>query len=347
MESATLDDFETLNAQLAALVEAGVPLDVGLAEHERSIALELAQINATVGRRMARGETLTEALDGDERDVPAAYRGAIEVGIRTNNIAAALTGSNRVAQSAEESRFALERAAAYPLIVCTLAYLGLIGFCLYLVPTLGDAYENLRVRPGIGFRWINAVRETLLCWAPVPPVVLVIVLFLRWRSTSQRRSRGIASNRFLRWIPGVSQIQFQERCSRFATSLGTLLDSRVPFSEAMVIAAEASGESNFKLSANSLGLEPEGRLSGDDGPITRKFPAFLRWAIWHSDATVGRARALEIAARTYHESAERATQRLNSLAPVVVLVLLGGVVTLLYCLALFFPVTELLRTLAR
>jgi type II secretory pathway component PulF len=149
-------------------------------------------------------------------------------------------------------------------------------------------------------------------------------------------------------LPGASRILFPERCARFAASLAALLDNRVPLSEALLISGDASGDADLTLGAKSLAAaEQEGRPPSDDSPVARRFPPFMRWAIWHSDATAGRARALEIAARMYHEAAERRAQRLHTLAPMAILVLVGGTVTLLYALALFVPVVELLCTLTR
>src|ERR1043166_8544163 len=104
METAAPDDFVAFNAQLAALVEAGIPLDIGLSNREASATQELGRINATVHRRVKRGESLMQALEGDEQDVPAAYRAAVRFGVHTNNLPGALEGSNRVAESAEVSR---------------------------------------------------------------------------------------------------------------------------------------------------------------------------------------------------------------------------------------------------
>ena len=79
-----------------------------ISQHEKSAAKVLERINATVVRRVNRGETLIEALEGDEQDVPAAYRSMLQLGLRTGNLSAALDGSGRVAESVDESRFSLE-----------------------------------------------------------------------------------------------------------------------------------------------------------------------------------------------------------------------------------------------
>jgi general secretion pathway protein F len=347
MTTASLDDFMAVNEQLAALIEAGVPLDVGHSQRETSSAKMLERINATIVRRVSRGETLVEALEGDDEDVPGAYRSMLQLGLRTGNLSAALDGSGRVAESVDESRFALESAIVYPLVVCLLAYLGLIGFSLYLAPTLEGFREEGQNPAGPGLRVLQGLRHTLVYWAPIPPI-LVAALLAGWlRSKSRRATTGESRGRLLGWLPGVSQIVFQQRAARFAGSLAELLDSQVPLREALVIAGDSSGAANLMEGAKLLAAAvQDGPLPDDDGPIALRFPPFLRWALWHSDTSTGRVRALQIAARMYSEASQRRGERLQTFAPMVALVLLAGTVTLLYGLALFVPVVEMLVELA-
>lgn len=347
METATLDDYLALNEQLAALVAAGVPLDVGLGPPDRSAAQALERINATVVRRVGRGESLAEALEGDDEDVPPSYRSLVQLGLHSGNLATALDGSSRVAASVDSSRYALESACIYPLIVCLLVYAGLIGLCLFFVPTLAGLYESVRLAPGPGLRVLQVLRDTLPYWATILPLILILFVAWRIRSGSRRQVTGVRTGGLVGWLPGVSKTVYQERCARFAASLAELLDDGVPLDESLRIAADGSGDAALRESAQRLATAVDaGQLPGDESPVALRFPPFLRWAIWHSEATTGRARALQIAARMYRETAERRAERLRTVAPVLALVLLGGSVTLLYGLALFVPMVELLSALA-
>ena len=89
-----------------------------------------------------------------------------------------------------------------------------------------------------------------------------------------------------------------------------------------------------------------GELPGDDAPITASFPPLLRWAIWHGEETVGRAPALRMAADFYTETSQRRVQRLHVIAPIVTCTVIGGSITLLYGLALFVPVAQMIQGLA-
>lgn len=347
MDTASLDNYQALNEQLAALVEAGVPLDITLGPAHQSAAQALARIDSTIVRRVHRGESLSDALDDDDQDVPASYRSLIQLGILTGNPAAALDGSNRVAASVDSTRDAWRAAITYPVIVIILAYFGLIGLCLYFVPTLQNMYESLRIPPGAGLHVLETLRDTRAIWIPVLPILLVVFVAWRIRAARRRREAGVVGGGLAGWWPGVSKTLFQERCARFAESLADLLASGVALDQALRDAADGCGDARLRAGARSLADEVQaGQFPNDDSAAARQFPPFLRWAIWRSEAVTGRERALRIAARTYRETADRRTQKLRVVAPVVALVLLGGTVTLLYGLALFVPVVELLRALA-
>lgn len=347
MPSASLDDFLALNDELAALVMAGVPLEVGLGQHGDTAARALERINATVIRRVGRGESLAEALEGDEQDVPAPYRSMVQLGLRTGDLSAALDGSNRIATSVDETRFVTASAFLYPLILLCVAYLGMVSFCLYFVPTLESMYTSLRRPPGHRLQILLAVRDTLPYWIAIMPLVLLLVAWRFYRKPtgggSPARQVGI-----LAWLPGASRAIFEQRCATFAASLAALLDAGTPLDLALGISADAFGDVDFRAGSQLVATSlREGQLSVDDSLAACQFPPFLRWALWHSETTVGRVRALHMAADIYRESANRRSARLQTIAPLATLIVLGGGVTLLYGLALFVPVVELLRTLAK
>jgi type II secretory pathway component PulF len=347
MATASLDDLTAFNEQLAALLDAGVKLDVGLATSGTSTDRALERINSTVARRVARGESLSDALESDDDDIPPAYRSLTQFGLATGSLPEGLDESNRVAESVDESRFALESALIYPLIVCCVVYFGLIGMCLFLLPTWEEMYESLRVPPGTGVRVLRVVRDALPLWATALPALLFLLFAWRFGARWRRKAHGVEPAGLMSHLPGVSQTIFQQRCARFADSLEDMLRRGTPLDAALEIAADGSGDDNLRDGGRSLAeAVRHGKLPADDSPTARLFPPFLRWALLHSEATTGRERALEIATTIYRDSAARRSERLRTLAPIVILVLVGGTVTLLYGMALFVPFVEMLHTIA-
>jgi type II secretory pathway component PulF len=159
---------------------------------------------------------------------------------------------------------------------------------------------------------------------------------------------GPATGGLLRFLPGMSKSLFLERCARFAATLAELLDDGAPLAESLRIAGDGCGDAGLRASAARLAdSATTGQLTEEGSPAAMKFPPFLRWAIWHAEETTGRVRALQIAARMYRETAQRRAERFRTVAPVAALVLVGGTVTLLYGLALFVPLVELIYGLSR
>lgn len=347
MGTETLDDYVALNEQLAALVAAGVPIDAGLENANRSAAATLERIQRSVTRRVGRGETLDEALAGDD-EVPGGYRSLVRIGLHSQtNLAAGFDGASQVAGATDRIRYALDSALVYPLVVSVLAYAGTICLCVFFVPALENMYQGLRLPPGAGLRVLQVLRDAMPYWAVALPVLLVVLLAWRLRVVRQRAATSNVTG-LAGWLPGFSKVIYQLQCARLADSLAELLRQGVSLSEALQVVADSTSDARLHDAVGRLALaSQEDRLPADDSPTAVRFPPFLRWAIWHSEETMGRARALEIAARVYRETIVRRGQRLRTLAPMVAMVLLGGTITLLYCLALFVPLVELLKTLSQ
>ncbi len=336
MPAASLDDFMALNDQLAALVEAGVPLDVDLGTRSEAAAT-LERINAAVARRVSQGASLTSALDTDDRLLTPSYRSLVRLGLRSENLAAGLVGSNRLAASAQQSRQATRLALIYPLIVCTLAFVGLIGFCLFFVPVLQNTYRSMRIPVGTGLQTLQSLRSTLPYWASAVPLAALLVVGWRIQSRSPR------------WpvLPGTARAMIEQRAANFADAVATLIDSGVPLPEALRLAADSWNDASQNSATRLLAAAIEqGQAIGDSSLVAAPFPPFLRWALVGSEPITGCAIALRTAAKVYRQSAARRQRRLQVVVPMAIGLALGGTAALLYGLALFVPVIEMLRGLA-
>jgi general secretion pathway protein F len=341
MRAATLDDFMALNDQLAALLQAGVPIDAGLRRGGPDAVAQLREINASVARRVSQGVSLDTALEDDDT-APAAYRGLIQVGLRSGDLAAALEGRSQLAQSVGAAREGVWRGMLYPLIVCFLAYAGLVGLCLFFVPTLENLYRSLHIQSSWSLDILQALRSSLPVWIALPPAALLLALL--WRLLPKSASAAESSTSTA-WLPAMSQAVYWQRCANFADSLATLIASGVPLEESLAVAARAADDASLRTGAAEMLSGARSGQVNANGSATR-FPPFLRWALLHAWRATDMPTALRMAARWYREAAQRRTDRVRILAPLLACVLLGGGATLLYGLALFIPVIDLLWQLA-
>src|SRR4051812_10348434 len=111
-----------LNDEIAMLVRAGVPLELGLHETSRSVPRALQKINQELSRKMQTGLPLGESLTATLPGLPRVYAAVIDAGLKSGNLPKALESLTRLARQGIELRQQIEFAFLYPLIVCSLAY---------------------------------------------------------------------------------------------------------------------------------------------------------------------------------------------------------------------------------
>ena len=346
MSTVELDDFMAFNDQLLALIEAGVPVGAGQEVPDRDLPAMLTRINAMVARQAHRGGAVVEAIESGER-IPEWYRNLVVTGLRSGSLDTTLREFSHVASSADESRYVSESALIYPLIVCGLAYLGLIGCCLFFIPRMEAAYTTLRLNPGSGLLLLQTIRDTLPIWIAVPPLLLLIGMLLRSRRRALAKPVGGPMSRFLAAASGGAQAARQQQCAHFAETMASLEAGHVPVGKALGIAASGCSDDTLANGARSLAETAESGMPIDaDNPEAQKFPPFLRWAILQSEGTVGRERAMHMAAVLYRDGANYSLRRAKIIAPIIGVVVLAGGVTLMYGITLFLPVAQMLKTVA-
>lgn len=340
MSQADLPRFLDLNDQLVALVKAGVPVHLGLPPRTSDAAIACEQIGSLVARRVGEGASLGDAL-GDSA-VPHEYRSVVQLALAGDSLPAALAGARNIARQRDEARHAVRAALRYPLMICVLAYAGLVLFCLTFVPKLEAMHQSMGIRAGWGLTTAHLIGETLPYWVLIPPLVLVlVVIWLRWPTTAGGATPSFA------WIPGMAKLAAEQELSRFADTLAGHLEAGAPFPAALQSAAAAwDSDARQKATLQVAGELARGHLTSEQMSSMQHMPPLLQWAIWHADDSVGRSRALRMVAELHRNSAERRTSRLRVLAPVVTCVVIGGGVTLLYALALFIPVAQMIQGLA-
>ena len=130
----TLDQLLALNDEIAALVRAGIPLERGLQVAGRDLRGRLGRLASALGQRLSRGESLSDALRGEERAVPPLYRAVVEAGARSGRLTVALEGLAEYVRGYSEARTAIGLALWYPLLVLALAYGLFVGLVSLAVP---------------------------------------------------------------------------------------------------------------------------------------------------------------------------------------------------------------------
>jgi general secretion pathway protein F len=346
--SISIDQLLALNEEIAALVRAGIPLDRGLLEAGRDVRGRLGRIAGALGRRLGRGESLVEALEGERQAIPPLYRAVVEAGTRAGRLPVALEGMARYVRGYAEARSAIGLALWYPLLVFGLAYGLFVGLVWVVAPRFVEAFESLGLSVDAPLHWLEWVGKSAEYWWPAGPILLV-VLGLGWVQSG--RTSGFRARLWngLRLFPWMRSLLADYETANFTELLALLLEHQVPYPSALVLAAESGGDPRVVRGARQVA---EALTHGE--PIATAvqtagrgaFLPMLRWVLATGQAQGSLVGALRDLADLYRKRAQYQAEKLHVFLPTILLVVLGAAVTLFYGLALFIPVVKMLRELS-
>ena len=343
----TIDELLALNAEIAALVRAGIPLERGLIVAGRDLKGRLERVAAALAQRLNRGESLHDALARESAAIPPLYRAVVEAGARSGQLPIALEGMARYVRGYSEARSAIGVALWYPLLVLSLAYALFVGLVWKGVPRFIEAFELLGLEVTGPLQTLSQIGEMTPYWWPIGPILLALLAISWVRSGTAARFQS-GSWSWLRIFPWMRSILANYETANFAELLALLLEHRVPYPAALNLAAESTGDRRLigrvgqMAAAVERGESPATALEAID---RRTFLPMLRWVLatgQEQGSTVG---ALKNLADVYRKRAQYQTERVSVLLPTVLMIAIGASATLTYALALFLPLTSMLREL--
>jgi len=353
-KAVSLDELIALNDEMAALVRAGVPLEQGLVEIGRDMSGRLGRTATEMGERMKAGESLPEILASDERAFPPVWRAVFEAGVRSGDLSSALEGMSTTGRRVAELRRAVGVALVYPIVVLAVAYGLFVLTVTHLAPETLRAYENLTSSSDPFLASIVGLGRTAKWWAIWPPLVVVLLLGIRWcrsgracmsRGRTERPGRAASSRRT--W-PTIRQSLRDGRMATFAEILSLLVKQRIPLHEAIVLAADASGDRGLSGAAREIAdRQRSGEIIGGQDRIPAPFPPLLGWQVLAGVHQPNLSETLLITADSYRQRAASAAAWASLYLPVVLTVVFGGTATLLQAMVTFGPIIKMLYELAQ
>jgi type II secretory pathway component PulF len=344
----TLDQLLALNEEIAALVRAGVPLDRGLLEAGRDVRGRLGRIAGVLGRRLNRGEGLVEAMAAEERAIPPLYRAVVEAGVRAGRLPAALEGLAGYIRGLTDARRSIGLALWYPGMVVCLAYLLFVAMVMLVVPRFLVAVDSLGLATPAPLYWLGRASDTAPYWAPIGPVLLMVVAALWFQSGTTAALRGGVWSG-LRLFPWMGRLLSDYEAAGFSELLALLLEHRVPYPPAMVLAAEATGSPwlirGARRAAEAVARgEPPAAALDAAGPGA--FPPMLRWTLATGQAQGSLGSVLHHLAGIYRRRAGYRAEQIALFLPAILTLAVGTSVVAFYGLSLFLPLVQMMGGLS-
>jgi general secretion pathway protein F len=315
----------------------------------RELHGRLGRITSALGSRLSRGESLAQALEGEKQSIPPLYRAVVEAGARSGRLPVALEGLARYVRGFSEARSAIGLALWYPLIVLCLAYTLFVGLVTLVVPRFITTFAALGLETPKPLRWLDWIGTGVDYWWLAGPIVLV-VLGLIWAASGRAARFGSRGMAWLRMFPWMGSLLTDYETANFAELLALLLEHHVTYPDALLLAAESTGDSRLIAGMHELAAavkrgEPvKSALASVD---RRALLPMLRWVLASGQEQGSLLAGLHNLTDVYRKRARYKAEQLYVFLPLVLLITIGAGAVLLYGLALFLPVIELLQQLAR
>ena len=231
---------------LSFLLTAGVPLDRALTVSAQLSESPLFRKSLQeVLRAIKGGKSLSSALESHPRLFPSFYVSMIRAGETSGNLGGVLTQLADYQESANELRSHLISSMIYPALLVFVGGISVLFLMMFVIPKFAAVFQQagaaLPLPTQILLFVSQFIQKTWWLWLLAIPVSMAALQ--RYLASVPGRKRF---DYFVLAVPKFGPVVERIQVSRFARSLGTLLQGGVPMVRSLEIARQVVG--NQKLS---------------------------------------------------------------------------------------------------
>ncbi|MDB4637630.1 type II secretion system F family protein [Planctomycetaceae bacterium] len=346
-KSLKADQFIALNEEITSLLRAGIPLSLGLHGFSSSVSGRLRVYSRALADEIDRGKLLHDALAAVDQKMPTTYQAILAAGAESGQLADAVESVAQYTRRAQETRNQITLAMIYPTLVVMLAWFLFWSSCLYILPRMRVVFAGFGMEGSGAIHFLSKLpREvTRLGWVPL--VVMGAALAMSLYRVRSRGYRGALDYGWCRYLPGVARFVRYSHWSTFTHFASQLMTYGVPESRALTLAAQATGDPALMADANRWSDAAEqGKSPADELPAGRALPPFLVGMMRIGSRQNSLPSTLAHLSDMYSRKAALSSDRFQTIFPIVIVVAIAGTAVLLYALALFYPIIELMTNLA-
>jgi len=339
-----IGEKELFTRQLAAMLEAGIPLTRALSGLSEQVAnRRFAEIIESVAEDIQGGASFSESLQSHPDVFPQTYIDMVSAGEVSGNLAGVLIRLAEQMERDKSLRDDIRSAVMYPAVVLVFAVVVLLGMLFFVVPIFVDMFPpgvSLPLPTRIIMGFSNSLRTM---WYAYFGAALVLILGLRLYLASEQGSRVWDRMKFK--LPIFGELFKKTTIARFARTLATLLSGGIPIIRALETAGPTSGSIQMMELVEDAKREiREGANIADPLKDSSLFPPMVVMMISVGEETGQLSALLNRVAQFYEAEVATLSRGLTSLIePILIIVvggLVGGMVISLY-LPLFTVITQL------
>jgi general secretion pathway protein F len=286
----------------------------------------LRGVLADIRQRIERGDAFSAALASHPRTFPSVFVGVVRAGEKSGDLSTAFARLDEQLERQEKLRSRLLSASIYPMILSGMGGLSLAVLLLFVLPRFAELLEGTGASlPASTSFLLHASAGIRHAW-PYAAVALLAALFggigfLRGPHASH------VIGELLDWLPLAGALRRDLLAGRFARLLGVLLGGGAPLLAALEDTEASLSDPRGRLEVESIrqGVR-EGASLHDALLRNRFFPDLLMELVEVGESSGRLEEFLLKAAEIFEDRADRAMQRLVTVAEPAMILAFGGIV---------------------
>ncbi len=334
-------DLSVFTRQMASMARTGVPLLKALdIASEQSGRQKMRSVAAALSTSIRDGSTLSGSMARHPGVFPPVYVSMVRSGESAGRLDTVLEHMADALDKEEEMRMKIRAAAAYPLLTLAVGALTVFILMSFFLPKVADLYSGYRNLP-LPTRMLMSVSgffEDYHVWI----LGIVAIAALAAGGAGKSRSGRVFIDSVALALPVASRFILYAELSRFARTLGLLLDSGIAIDKAMALGRDVV--KNTVLSAEIEILRADYVVQG--GTLSQgmshasHFPRFVTGMVSVGEQSGHLEDALREIAAYYDGELEQMGRLVSSLIEPVLILFVGGIVGLIVA-AMLLPVFQL------
>ncbi len=336
-----LNDIALATRQLASLIRASIPLvDALNALTEQTENEKLKVVFASVRADVNEGIAFAKALSKHPKAFSNIYINMVEAGESSGTLPLVLMRLADFQESQVRLKGKVQSAVMYPALMALASFGLLIGIIVGVIPKIVTIFESMDKPMPIQTRVLIAISDFIIgyWWLMLPSIILSVILFLRYINSEKGRRKWDA---FILTLPIFGPLFRMLAVARFASTMGTLLNSGVPIMIAMNIVKNIVGNTLVaEAVAQARENVSEGQSIAEPLKRSRQFPPLVIHMIAIGEKTGELPQMLQNVSQNYEEQVSVRIEGLTSLLePAMIIfmgVMVGGIVA-----SVFIPLIEL------
>ena len=341
LERVSLQDVAEMTSQLSTLVGAGIPMVEALsALIDQVDNPPLKLILVEVREKVNQGSTLAGALRDHPKVFSDLYLSMVAAGEQSGALDVVLKRLTDYTEASVRLRGKLIGSLIYPVLMGCVSSGIVLALFVFVIPRIRRIFDSFDTTLPLITRVLLSISNMVVGWWWLLALMAAGVVWWlrRWVQTPSGRARW---HRFKLTAPIFGRINRLVAVSRFCRTMSTLLSSGVPILTAVnIVKAVVQNDVLADAIATAGQNISEGQSIAAPLKASGQFPPLVTHMIAIGEKTGELEAMLGKVADSYDAQVERILDSLTSLLEPVIILFMGGVITIV-ALAILLPMLNL------